>query len=397
MLELQMQQFDGDHVDAYYGPTAIVEQVDNINQVNPASLASILEQTIALQQQIAIANLGSVARKKALLERIKALTFRIQYLQGSTATFEVEAQHLFGVKPPPFATSQFETIINNIDNLLAGDGSIIERVLQFESQFIIPKDKLKQVFDIAIAECRQRTKQYINLPENENFQLEFVTNKSWSGYNWYQGNYQSLIQINTDMPIYIDRAVDLGCHEGYPGHHTYNVLLEKSFVNDKQWIEFALYPLFSPQSLIAEGTANFGIELAFPNNERIEFEKKYIFPIVSIDPNLASKYYQFLALKKQLNYASNAVARRYLNGTITRNEGAALLVKWGLSSEKRAMQRMRFIDKYRSYVINYNVGLDLVRDYMGRKPFNRAERWQQFELLLLSNKSGQDLELEKSQ
>ena len=36
--------------------------------------------------------------------------------------------------------------------------------------------------------------------------------------------------MNTDLPIYIDRAIDLACHEGYPGHHVYNVLLEKNLV-----------------------------------------------------------------------------------------------------------------------------------------------------------------------
>ena len=65
---------------------------------------------------------------------------------------------------------------------------------------------------------------------DEHFTVEYVTNKSWSGYNWYQGNFRSLIQVNTDLPIYIDRAIDLACHEGYPGHHVYNALLEQHLV-----------------------------------------------------------------------------------------------------------------------------------------------------------------------
>ncbi len=55
-------------------------------------------------------------------------------------------------------------------------------------------------------------------------------------------------QVNTDLPVYIDRAVDLACHEGYPGHHVYNALLEKHLVRDRGWVEFSIYPLFSPQS-----------------------------------------------------------------------------------------------------------------------------------------------------
>ncbi len=51
------------------------------------------------------------------------------------------------------------------------------------------------------------------MPENENFELEYVTDKAWAGYNWYKGNNFSLIQVNIDFPILIDRAIDLASHE----------------------------------------------------------------------------------------------------------------------------------------------------------------------------------------
>ena len=82
------------------------------------------------------------------------------------------------------------------------------------------------------------------LPPGERFDLAFVTGKSWSGYNYYQGNYHSRIEVNTDLPIRISRAVDLGCHEGYPGHHVLNSLLEQRLERGKGWIEFSVYPLF---------------------------------------------------------------------------------------------------------------------------------------------------------
>ena len=49
-------------------------------------------------------------------------------------------------------------------------------------------------------------------------------------YNWYKGNLRSVIQVNTDLPLAVDRAIDLACHEGYPGHHVYNALLEQRLV-----------------------------------------------------------------------------------------------------------------------------------------------------------------------
>ena len=76
----------------------------------------------------------------------------------------------------------------------------------FRDQFVIPPNKLAAVFDVAIAECRRRTLLYIDLPANESFELEYVNDKPWSGYNWYQGNSQSLIQINTDLPIFYQQS-----------------------------------------------------------------------------------------------------------------------------------------------------------------------------------------------
>ena len=96
--------------------------------------------------------------------------------------------------------------------------------------FVIPREKLDAVFQAAIDGCRERTLAARHAAGGERFTVEYVTNKSWSGYNWYQGDFRSLIQVNTDLPIYIDRAIDLACHEGYPGHHVYNALLEKHLV-----------------------------------------------------------------------------------------------------------------------------------------------------------------------
>jgi hypothetical protein len=243
------------------------------------------------------------------------------------------------------------------------------------------------VFQEAIRACRERTLQHVELPVGERFTVEYVTGKSWSGYNWYQGNYRSLIQVNTDLPVLIDRAVDLACHEGYPGHHVYNVLLEKNLMRDRGWVEYSVYPLFSPQSLIAEGTANYGIEVAFSPADRVAFERDVLFPLAGIDGARAKDYYDVLALVEQLSYAGNEAARRYLNGSIDRAAAEAWLERFAMYPKPRAAQRVRFIDQYRSYVINYNLGKDLVRGYVEKLTGPQAaltRRWDAFAALLSS-------------
>jgi hypothetical protein len=257
---------------------------------------------------------------------------------------------------------------------------------------VIPPERLGAVFDAAIAECRRRTLEHIALPEEESFVIEYVRDKPWSGYNWYKGDSFSLIEINTDLPIFIDRAVDLGCHEGYPGHHVFSVLLERDVVEGRGWVEFAVNALYGPQSLISEGSANYGIELAFPGDERVAFERDVLFPLAGLDPALAEPYYALGELLEQLSYAGNEAARDYLNGTTTADEAAAWLVEYSLTSPERAAQRVRFFDAYRSYVINYNYGKDLVRGYIeARAGADRDRKWAELVGLLSTPLSSSDL------
>jgi hypothetical protein len=167
----------------------------------------------------------------------------------------------------------------------------------------------------------------------------------------------------------------------------YNALLEAHLVRGRGWVEFSVYPLFSPQSLIAEGTANLGIEVALPGDERIAFERDRLFPLAGLDPERAEEYYATLALIERLAYAGNEAARRYLNGEISREDAASWLETYALQPRARAEQRVRFFDQYRSYVINYNLGKDLVRAYIearGGTPDNPARRWTEFGALLSS-------------
>lgn len=384
-LELSMGTHDAGHVDAYFGAEAIREAANRaqLSLVDIASRSQILRTKIKALHEHPDPSYNT-SRLNGLLGRLIALETRVALNQGESLTFDDESLRLFDAVAPDHDAAHFQVILDEIDSLVGGEGDLAQRVNAFRDQFVVPREMLSGVFDAAINECRRRTLQHIELPSNESFSIEYVNDKPWSGYNWYQGNAKSLIQINTDLPIYINRAVDLGCHEGYPGHHTFNALLEKNLVNEKGWDEFSIYPLFSPQSLIAEGSGNYGIDLAFPGDERIAFEKDVLFPLAGLDPTEADRFYQLQTLIAKLEYAGNEAARDYLNGTIDRGEAVQWLVRYSLSSPDRARQRTEFFDAYRSYVINYNLGKDLVRDYVERDTIDAATRWTRFEALLSS-------------
>jgi hypothetical protein len=229
------------------------------------------------------------------------------------------------------------------------------------------------------------------LPADERFDLEFVTDKPWSGYNWYQGNNRSLIQVNLDQPFLITRALDLGCHEGYPGHHVWNLYVDNRFVKENGWLEYQVFPLFAPASLFAEGSANFGVELAFPGETRLAYEQQMLYPIAGLDAADGARFEAISALMTQLGNARTQISREYLDGDITREQAIELAMKYRLMSRSRAEQSFDFDDTYRAYVINYSLGLEIVRDYIERHADTDEARWAVFEELLKKPTAASDL------
>ena len=385
-LALAVGEHDKDYVDAYFGPDEWRAAVRS----EEADLEVILDRALELSRQIESLPMETTdpmvsQRHRRLAKTVDSLVARVRSLAGEKQSFDEESAALFDAVAPVHDTTYFQGILDQLDAALPGEGSLMERFDRFKQEFIIPPDRLDAVFQAAIEACRERTRAFIELPEHESFTVEYVTDKSWSGYNWYQGDYQSLIQVNTDLPIYIDRALDLACHEGYPGHHVFNLLLEKNLLRDRGFREFYVYPLFGPRSLIAEGTANFGIEVAFPAADREQFEREVLFPLAGLDPDRVSEYYEIARLKEGLSYAGNEAARGYLDGNMTAEEAVDWMMTYELATEARARQRLSFIEQYRSYVINYNLGQDLVRHHiesLGGTAESSERRWQLFADLL---------------
>lgn len=388
-LALAVGQHDEAFVDAYHGPAEWAEAAKE--DVRP--LDTLEAEAQGLLISVARTNADAPTLRGAMLEKLtRAALARIQIAQGETFPFNEETRLLYDAVAPDYDLAEFDAALEEIDALLPGDGPLNERVDAFRNSLAIPSDKLAAVFDAAIAECRRRTLAKYDLPETERFSVEFVTDKPWSGYNWYQGDYYSLIQVNTDFPTIIDRAVDLGCHEGYPGHHTWNIMLERELLEGNDWIEYSVYPLFSPLSVTAEGSANYGIELAFPGTEKIAFERDVLFPLAGLDPAQAETLDAVNKARRKLSHARNHIAREYLDGRLSRDDAIDMLMKYRLESRERAKQSLRFIDTYRGYVINYNLGRDIVEQYISRKAVGRQDTWGAFRTLLTTPLAASDIE-----
>jgi hypothetical protein len=393
ILALALGAHDSSYVDAYYGPgelktAAEREPLDAVGiRVAADSLIALLGDSVPAYQDSLVR-----LRHSYLRTQLGSMSARARMVAGEKLSFDQESEAIYAAVSPRDTDAHFDSLLSRLEALLPGPAPLADRYAGFRRRITVPADRLDSVVRAAIAACRARTFRYITLPAQERFELEFVKGMPWGAYHRYRGDYQSLIQVNTDQPITVPRTLDLACHEGYPGHHVYNASLEQALVAGRGWVEFSVYPLFSPQTLIGDGSANYGIELAFPGEQRTRFERDSLFPLAGLDPALADTGTAVVEIIRRLNHARNGVARRYLDGEIGREQAMAQLQRYMLLSPGAAASSIRFIEAYRSGVINYNIGRDLVAAWVERVGGpTEAGRWRAFAALLASPRLPPDL------
>ena len=381
-MALEIGTYEKDYVDAYYGPAEWRVEAE----AHPRSLDELKAEADRIRSELGAVEAGELQplerrRLAWLAAHLESARFRLDMIGGTRAGFRDEAERLFGLRPELRPLESYDPVLARIEALVPGDGPLHDRIEAFRNRYMIPKDRLEAVMDAAIAECRRRTQAHFQLPDNERFTMEFVTGQPWSAYNWYKGDNLSLIQINTDLPIAIDRAIGLGCHEGYPGHHVQGMSNERLY-RERGWVEFAIAPLYAPSSPLNEGGADFGVDLAFPEDERLAFETATLYPLAGLDPATAPALKALREAMRDLGGARLTIAAKFLDGEIDRERALELTQRYQLSSRARAEQSLAFTDRYRSYVINYSAGEDLISAYVERSGKDSAARWAAYERIL---------------
>ena len=207
----------------------------------------------------------------------------------------------------------------------------------------------------------------MTLPDGEQYEMEMVSGNPWGAYNWYQGNAKSLIQIETGRPKYLGTSIRLGCHEGYPGHHTYSAMLEHRYLVGRNWVEFYLLPLYAPQGIIFEGSGNYAALVAFPGESRNDFLRNIIMPIAGIESADFKALDRIRAAREKMRYVGIEAARHYLDGDWSRDETIDWLTTYAMVAPEEIDSWFGFTERYRAYRINYILGQDLVKAYVQRE------------------------------
>jgi hypothetical protein len=294
-------------------------------------------------------------------------------------SFDEESQALYDVTAPAFDETYVLEIRNQLETLLPGEGDLYRRLNSYRAQFSVSRTKLEEALEAAISESRQRTLEHVGLPDSEGFEVEFVYGKPWGASVTYQGESRSLVRVNSSAPFGVADVITIAGHEMYPGHHTYLTLLDKHLVRGRRWVEFSVLPLNSPLALIAEGLAEYGCRDLLATDKRAYFQQAVLFPLLGLDPSEAKRYTQIIELKGRLDTVLVEAARRYLDGAMTRDETGSWLRRNYLVMPGGEDGLIRFIEQQRSYVVNYTVGRELVKQYIEQRAgTDGAKRWQMF-------------------
>jgi hypothetical protein len=314
-------------------------------------------------------------RREYLLKQITAMETVARTLHGEHVPYREEVRLLFDVEPSAKPEALFEDAIRELDALVPGDGPILERLAAWRAQYIVSPETARKLVDVILPELRARTRRLVALPDDEAIEIRMVTDKPWSGYNWYLGHARSRVDLNTDLPIHAYRLTDLLAHEGYPGHHTEHLLKERLYT-EEGYGEHALQLINTPECLISEGISTTAESMAFSPEELATFRREHVYPAAGItgDPE---REIAINAARARLNSAPSNAALLLHEAGADPEEVVAYLQRYGLSTEAEARQRLRFISDplWRAYIFTYDVGRELVLNWLGEDSEATRQRY----------------------
>lgn len=266
-LGLRINKHINGYIDYYYGPRNIKLIIENENIKSPKSLLKACKK---LQNQLR--NQGfDENRIKFFDKTLLAIHTILQKLNGEKIPYLTLIENIFDFTPEFYDDDYFYNLAIKANEIYCGPGTLLERMNQYAAKRVIPVEKVKKIFQKAINVARNRTYEIFPnlLPKIENIKIKLVKDQSWGMYNWYLGNFQSIIEINRSYDVYWTALLDYACHEAYPGHHTESTIKEIQLFKNKSFFESSIKLLYSPEMVISEGIGRTAESVLFDPTESI--------------------------------------------------------------------------------------------------------------------------------
>jgi hypothetical protein len=350
-------------VDAYYGPEEVKAAV---LAGSPPSPETLVQQAEELLRGIPTSGLPE-SRAQYLTAQVRALHLAARRLTEVPVDYRDEVRIFFDIEPEATPAAVFDDAVRALDEALPGEGDVAARMIAWRKQFEVPVVVAREAIAPIADEARRRTASLVELPAGEEIDYAFVSDKPWSGYNWYLGDCRSLVELNTDLPLRINTLLGLLCHEGYPGHHTEHAIKEQTLYQAQGYGEHAIQLINTPECVISEGIATLAETIVFPDGEAEAWRAAQIYPIAGITGDPAREAQTAGAARHLRALGANAALMLHADG-VPADEVVAYLMRYGLCDEQEARHRLRFIADplWRAYVFTYHAGRDLLDAWLAR-------------------------------
>jgi hypothetical protein len=356
-LALHLDRHMPGFIDAYYGPAELKAEVQS---GEPRSLDALAGDARELRQAVHAGD-DAPHRKEYLLGQTRAMSAVIGNLSGQQLGFVEEVELYFDISPEMVDESLFEAAHAEIDRLLPGGGSLGERVSAWQKRLEVRRDRVLPIFERACQEARSRTLDLAELPPGEGVQWELVEGQPWRAYNRYLGDYRSLIEVNTDLPIPVHPVLMGVTHEAYPGHHTEGAIKEYRLYEGQGRAEHAVH-ILAPECVLAEGIAVSALRMIFTEAEEASFVRDELCPLAGLEIESVEKGIAVARASDALRgVTGNAALLLHRDGEPPQ-EVERYLERWLVGAPGQVAQVMRFLQTplWRSYAFNYTVGKELV-------------------------------------
>jgi len=350
-------------VDSYYGPPEIAERIEAEELREPAGLVGDAAATLGALDDDGL----DESRRRWLRAQLGGLETVARKLAGEEVAYEDEVERCYGVRPRWADEEAFETAHRELDEVLPGTGSLAERYQAWREDDSLQGEELATVYQALLEDFRSRTEALVGLPEGEDVEVQYVSDKPWAAYNYYRGGLRSRIEVNTEAPLSPSFVAELAAHEAYPGHHTEHAWKEQGRVRDAGELEYSVQMIGTPEALISEGIASMAAEILLGDEEQEVTAKHVAGTGVAYDPDV-SRAVQKAAIPLG-RVGGNAALLVHTRGAPI-EAAIEYLMRWGLRSRRRAEQSVRFIDDpiWRAYASTYTDGYDLCHHFVDGDP-----------------------------
>lgn len=253
-LGLAFDRIEEGFVDAFTGDPALRAEVENAPAPHPSELAARARE---LRSELP----GELSPERAafLDAHLRALECSGRKLAGEDIGFIDEVRAYFDVDIEMGDEATYASAHAEMAEVLEVPGASGQALADAYDAFWrtqqIPADQVSDCVREFSGALRDRVRSMYVLPDHEMVDYEIVTDKPWSGFNYYLGDYRSRVAVNVDLPQYMANIPGLIAHESYPGHHTEHCRKEQILVGSGQ-LEHTIFVVNTPQCLMAEGLAD---------------------------------------------------------------------------------------------------------------------------------------------